>query len=72
MISPHDYKVAHSAAVALCGGDVDTGVKVDEDWLLAVERREFMALLRTPETPGTHSPHPGNRQAVAQLNKEHS
>jgi 3-hydroxyacyl-CoA dehydrogenase len=50
MISPHDYKVAHSAAVALCGGDVDTGVKVDEDWLLAVERREFMALLRTPET----------------------
>ncbi|CAM4099816.1 3-hydroxyacyl-CoA dehydrogenase/enoyl-CoA hydratase family protein [Kerstersia similis] len=50
MISQHDYKVAHSAAVALCGGDVDTGVKVDEAWLLAVERREFMALLRTPET----------------------
>ncbi|PWF24194.1 3-hydroxyacyl-CoA dehydrogenase/enoyl-CoA hydratase family protein [Corticimicrobacter populi] len=50
MISPHDYRVAHAAAVALCGGDVDTGSRVDEAWLLAVERREFMALLRTPET----------------------
>lgn len=50
MISQHDYRVAHAAAVALCGGDVDTGSRVDEAWLLAVERREFMALLRTPET----------------------
>lgn len=50
MISAHDYRVARSAAVALCGGEVDPGAKVDEEWLLAVERREFMALLRTPET----------------------
>ncbi len=41
---------ARSAAVALCGGEVETGTKVDEEWLLAVERREFVALLRTPET----------------------
>lgn len=50
MISAHDYRVARSAAVALCGGEVDAGTRVDEEWLLAVERREFMALLRTPET----------------------
>lgn len=50
LISAHDYRVARAAAVALCGGEVDPGTLVDEAWLLAVERREFMALLRTPET----------------------
>jgi len=50
MISAHDYKVARSAAVALCGGAVEAGTRVDEEWLLAVECREFVALLRTPET----------------------
>ncbi|PKO83183.1 MAG: 3-hydroxyacyl-CoA dehydrogenase [Betaproteobacteria bacterium HGW-Betaproteobacteria-11] len=50
MISAHDYKVARAAAVALCGGEVEAGSRVDEDWLLAVERQEFMKLLRTPET----------------------
>ncbi|SAI58785.1 3-hydroxyacyl-CoA dehydrogenase oxidoreductase [Bordetella ansorpii] len=50
MISEHDYRVARSAAVALCGGEIDAGTRVDETWLLAVERREFVALLRTPET----------------------
>jgi 3-hydroxyacyl-CoA dehydrogenase len=50
MISAHDYRVARSAAVALCGGEIETGTRVDEAWLLAVERREFLALLRTPET----------------------
>ena len=50
MISAHDYRVARSAAVALCGGEIDAGTRVNEEWLLAVERREFIALLRTPET----------------------
>jgi 3-hydroxyacyl-CoA dehydrogenase len=50
MISKHDYRVAKAAATALCGGDVDTGSKVDEEWLLTVERREFVELLKTPET----------------------
>jgi 3-hydroxyacyl-CoA dehydrogenase len=50
MISAHDYVVARSAAVALCGGDVEAGSLVDENWLLTVERREFMALLRTEKT----------------------
>ncbi|WP_126445019.1 3-hydroxyacyl-CoA dehydrogenase/enoyl-CoA hydratase family protein [Sulfuricystis multivorans] len=50
MISAHDYRVAKAAAVALCGGEIETGSRVDEEWLLTIERREFMRLLRTPET----------------------
>ena len=49
-ISDHDYRVAKAAALALCGGDVETGSLVTEDWILAIERREFVALLKTPET----------------------
>ena len=50
MISAHDYRVARSAAVALCGGEVETGSLVDEEWLITVERRLFVDLLKTPET----------------------
>ncbi|TVO63593.1 3-hydroxyacyl-CoA dehydrogenase/enoyl-CoA hydratase family protein [Denitromonas ohlonensis] len=50
MISAHDYRVARAAAVALCGGEVDAGSRVDEAWLLGVERRLFIELLKTPET----------------------
>jgi 3-hydroxyacyl-CoA dehydrogenase len=49
-ISAHDYRVARAAAVALCGGEVEGGTVVDEQWLLDIERREFVALARTPET----------------------
>ncbi len=34
MISAHDYRVAKAAAMALCGGDVETGTLVTEEWLL--------------------------------------
>ncbi|WP_295009576.1 3-hydroxyacyl-CoA dehydrogenase/enoyl-CoA hydratase family protein [uncultured Dechloromonas sp.] len=50
MISAHDYKVAKAAATALCGGEIETGSLVDEEWLLTVERRLFVDLLKTPET----------------------
>jgi 3-hydroxyacyl-CoA dehydrogenase len=50
LISAHDYRVARAAAVALCGGEIETGSRVSEQWLLEVERAEFVALLRTPET----------------------
>ncbi|MDP3032498.1 MAG: enoyl-CoA hydratase/isomerase family protein, partial [Rhodocyclaceae bacterium] len=50
MISAHDYKVAKSAAIALCGGEVETGSLVDEEWLITMERRYFVELLKTPET----------------------
>jgi len=50
MISAHDYRVARDAAIALCGGEIETGTKVDEDWLLKVERRLFVELLKHPLT----------------------
>ena len=50
LISDHDYRVARAAAVALCGGEVESGSLVSEQWLLDIERREFVALLKTPET----------------------
>ena len=34
----------------LCGGEVEPGSLVDEDWLLELERDEFMALLRNEKT----------------------
>jgi len=50
MISAHDYIVARAAATALCGGDVEAGSLVDENWLLTVERRQFMDLLKMEKT----------------------
>ena len=50
MISAHDYRVAKYAAIALCGGDVETGSLVDEDWLLTVERKLFIDLLKNEKT----------------------
>ena len=50
MISAHDYHVAKCAATALCGGDVETGSLVDEEWLLTVERKLFVELLKNEKT----------------------
>ncbi len=50
MISAHDYAVAKAAATALCGGDVESGSLVDENWLLTVERKLFVELLKNEKT----------------------
>lgn len=50
MISAHDYQVAKAAATALCGGNVEGGSLVDEQWLLTVERKLFVELLKTEKT----------------------
>jgi 3-hydroxyacyl-CoA dehydrogenase len=49
-ISPHDYEVASRIATVLCGGEVDRGALVDEDWLLKLERQHFVALAKMPKT----------------------
>jgi 3-hydroxyacyl-CoA dehydrogenase len=49
-ITPYDYEVGVRLARVMCGGDVDAGSVVDERWLLALERREFMALLAEERT----------------------
>lgn len=50
MISDHDYRVSRSVAIALCGGEIDAGSRVDEQWLLDVERQQFVDLLKTEKT----------------------
>ncbi len=49
-MSDHDFVVSKASATALCGGDVEPGTLVDEDWLLGIERREFVELLKTEKT----------------------
>src|SRR5262249_48121417 len=41
-ISEHDLLVASKIAYVLCGGDVEAGSLVDEQWLLDLERSCFM------------------------------
>lgn len=50
MISAHDYRVGSALAVTLCGGEIEGGVSVDEQWLLDVERHQFIELLKTDAT----------------------
>lgn len=49
-ISEHDYNIGCRVAETLCGGEVEVGSVVDEDWLLDLERRNFMELLATEKT----------------------
>nr|WP_306806039.1 3-hydroxyacyl-CoA dehydrogenase/enoyl-CoA hydratase family protein [Caballeronia sp. BR00000012568055] len=49
-ISDHDYLIAGRIAEAMCGGDIEAGSLVDEEWLLALERRAFVDLLGTQKT----------------------
>ncbi|HLX00785.1 MAG TPA: enoyl-CoA hydratase-related protein, partial [Trinickia sp.] len=49
-ISAHDYLIASRIAEAICGGDVEAGSLVDEEWLLTLERRAFVDLLGTQKT----------------------
>jgi 3-hydroxyacyl-CoA dehydrogenase len=49
-ISAYDFEVSVAIARVLCGGDVEPGSLVDEKWLLDLERREFMTLLKNPKT----------------------
>ena len=50
MISEHDYEIASRIAIVLCGGEVDRGSIVDENWLLRLEREHFVALAQMPKT----------------------
>jgi 3-hydroxyacyl-CoA dehydrogenase len=50
MISQHDCCVGKAVATGLCGGEIDAGALVNEDWLLTVERKMFVELARTEKT----------------------
>jgi 3-hydroxyacyl-CoA dehydrogenase len=50
MISAHDYHLGRTIAEIMCGGDVDAGSMVDEEWIMALERKGFTSLLTHPKT----------------------
>ena len=49
-ISAHDFHIASLIAHVVCGGDVDAGSLVTEEYLMALERQAFCALLTHPKT----------------------
>lgn len=49
-ISPYDYEIASRIATVLCGGEIDRGSLVDEEWLLKLERKHFVELAQQPKT----------------------
>lgn len=49
-ISEHDFEVSARIATVMCGGEIDRGSLVDEDWLLRLEREHFIALAQMPKT----------------------
>ncbi|ADH98657.1 3-hydroxyacyl-CoA dehydrogenase/enoyl-CoA hydratase family protein [Salisediminibacterium selenitireducens] len=49
-ISDHDLKIADKLAFVLAGGRVPKGSKVDEQYLLDLEREAFLSLVGEPKT----------------------
>ncbi|SFS13367.1 3-hydroxyacyl-CoA dehydrogenase [Dyella sp. OK004] len=48
--SEHDVAIATRIADTLCGGAIERGSLVDEEWLLALERKHFVELAQTEKT----------------------
>ena len=49
-ISEYDAKLATSLATVLCGGEVDSDVRVNEEHFLDLEREHFLKLCGEPKT----------------------
>ncbi len=49
-ISEYDFEIGSRIAEVMTGGDVEPGTEVSEDWILALERRHFLALLKNSKT----------------------
>ena len=49
-ISAHDFHIASLIANVVCGGDVDAGTLVSEEYVMTLERKAFCALITHPKT----------------------
>ena len=49
-ISAHDFHISTLIADVVCGGDVDAGSLVTEEYLMTLERKHFCSLLEHPKT----------------------
>lgn len=50
LISAHDFLIASRIAAVMCGGELEAGSLVNENWLLTLERRAFVELLGYDKT----------------------
>ena len=66
-ISAHDFHISALIADVVCGGEVEAGSLVSEEYLMALERKHFCALLGEPEDPRANHGHAADRQAGAEL-----
>jgi 3-hydroxyacyl-CoA dehydrogenase len=49
-ISEHDLFIARNIATVMCGGEIEKGSKVSEDWVLEVEKAKFGELATSQKT----------------------
>jgi 3-hydroxyacyl-CoA dehydrogenase len=49
-ISEHDHLIGTRIAIVMCGGELDGGALVDEQWFLDLERQHFMELIATEKS----------------------
>ncbi len=49
-ISAHDFDISAMIAEVVCGGDVDAGSLVTEEYLMTLERKHFCSLLEHPKS----------------------
>lgn len=49
-ISDHDLKIAKKLAYVISGGKVPFGTRVDEQYLLDLEREAFLSLVAEPKS----------------------
>ena len=49
-ISAHDFHISALIADVVCGGEVDAGSLVTEEYLMALERKHFCSLLENPKS----------------------
>ncbi|HZE92483.1 MAG TPA: 3-hydroxyacyl-CoA dehydrogenase, partial [Rhizobacter sp.] len=49
-ISAHDFHISSLIADVVCGGEVEAGSPINEEYLMALERKHFCGLLENPKT----------------------
>ena len=65
--SEHDFHIASLIADVVCGGDVNAGSLVTEEYLMTLERKHFCSLLDHPKIARANHGHAANRQAGEEL-----
>jgi 3-hydroxyacyl-CoA dehydrogenase len=49
-ISAHDFHLGKTIATVMCGGEVEAGSMVTEEYIMTLERKGFCSLLTHPKT----------------------